>query len=135
MKTKVKTIIIGAGIGGLSAAAELKSKGEKDFIVLESQTKVPMNMQNGLHYLHSTDFGTPFPFKYKSNPIVEEIWDTRTNEFKKHATIPEIMEYSKKIGESKRHPCSIMDPGKLKEVFVPENDDMNSLINAYVDYI
>ena len=132
---KTKYVIIGAGIGGLAAGAELKRLGETDFVILEKQDKVPMNFHNGLHYLHSTDFNLPFEFTFKKNPITEEIWNTKTNTFSKCATLPEAIEYSKKIMESKRHVTSIMDPGKLKEVIVPENDDMNSLIQAYVEYI
>lgn len=131
---KVKFLIIGAGIGGLSAGAELKQAGE-DFLIIEKSKSLPLNLANGLHYLHSKDLGTPFDFQYKTCVMSEQIWDTRTNKFSKSATIPEMFEYSKKISESIRHPSSILDPGKRLEVYVPESNNMNDLLMAYHNYI
>lgn len=133
MKNKHQTIIIGSGIGGLSSAAELKSKN-MDFLVIEKSKDLPLNLANGLHYLHSKDFGTPFSFHYKTCLMSEQIWNTRTNQFSKTATIPEMFEYSKKIAENMRHPSSIMDPGKRAEVYVPESNSMNDLLSAYYEY-
>ena len=132
---KVKTLILGSGVGGLSAAAELKSKDETDFLVVDRTESLPMNLHNGLHYLHSCDFGTPFTFEFKNCILTEEIWDTRNNSFRKTATIPEMFEYSKKIMENLRHPSSIMDPGKRSEVWIPMSNNMNDLILAYYNYI
>jgi len=132
---KVKYLILGAGIGGLSAAAELKSRGETDFAVVDKCESLPTNLHNGLHYLHTSDFGTPFPFEFKKCVLTEEIWNTRTNEFKKVANLPEMFEYSKKIMENLRHPSSIMDPGKRNEVWIPLSNSMNDLLQAYHNYI
>ncbi len=132
---KNKYVIVGAGIGGLAAAAQLKFRGEEDFIVVDKCKDLPRNLANGLHYLHSKDIGTPFEFKFKSCPITEQIWDTRTNKFSNQATLPEMFEYSKKVMENLRHPSSIMDPGKRMEAFVPESNNMNDLLDAYYDYI
>jgi len=132
---KTRTLILGAGIGGLSAAAELKDKQEEDFIIVDKNKELPQNFHNGLHYLHSCDFGTPFSFEFKKCILTEEIWNTKTNEFKKNATIPEMFEYSKKIMENLRHPSSIMDPGKRNEVWIPLSNSMNDLPKAYHDYI
>ena len=134
MKQTNKFVILGAGIAGLAAAAELKSKGVEDFVVIDKTPELPKNFKNGLHYLHSCP-ETPFPFEYKSIILTEEIWDTRTNIFKKQATIPEMFEYSKKVMENLRHPSSIMDPGKRTEVFVPENNNMDDLLVGYYNYI
>ena len=131
---KIKHLILGSGIGGLASAAELKAKNETDFIVIDKTSSLPKNFHNGLHYLHSCP-ETPFEFEYKSIILTEEIWDTRTNTFKKNATIPEMFEYSKKIMENLRHPSSIMDPGKRKEVFIPYSNNMDDLIDAYHNYI
>ena len=89
---QIETLVIGAGIGGLAAAAELKSKG-KDFIVIEKSNSLPLNLANGLHYLHSIDFGTPFEFQYKTCVMSEQIWNTRTNAFTTSPTIFEMFEY------------------------------------------
>lgn len=132
---KVKTLILGSGVGGISIAAELKSKDETDFLVVDKCDKLPKNLHNGLHYLHSSNFGTPFDFEFKKCILTEEIWDTRNNSFKKAATIPEMFEYSKKVMENLRHPSSIMDPGKRNEVWIPMSNNMNDLILAYYNYI
>ena len=131
---QIETLVIGAGIGGLAAAAELKSKG-KDFIVIEKSNSLPLNLANGLHYLHSIDFGTPFEFQYKTCVMSEQIWNTRTNAFTTSPTIFEMFEYSKKIAENMRHPSSIQDPGKRKDVYVPESNNMNDLLLSYHGYI
>src|SRR3990167_1945741 len=132
---KTNTLILGAGIGGLAAGAELKSRGNEDFIIIDKCPELPKNLHNGLHYLHSSDFGTPFPFEFKQIVRTEEIWDTRTNTFKKQATIPEMFEYSKKVMENLRHPSSIMDPGKNWESWIPESNNMDDLVEAYYHYI
>jgi len=133
MKTKI--LILGSGIGGLSAGAELKSRGEKDFLIVDRTPCLPMNLQNGLHYLHSDNFGTPFPFSLKKVILTEEVWNVRKDEFLKCADLPMMFEYSKKIMENLRHPSSVMDPGKRLEVFVPPSNSMNDLLKAYHDYI
>ena len=132
---ETKVLIIGAGIGGLAAGAELKSKGETNFVIIDKSPSVPRNLHNGSHYLHSIDFGTPFPFKFKKIPLTEEIWNTRTNTFTKSATFDEVIEYSKKIMENKRHITYITEIGKVREVYCPDDNNMDSLIDAYVDYI
>ena len=132
---KTKFIIIGSGIGGLATGAKLKAEGENDFMIIDKQTSLPKNLHNGLHYLHSLDFEIPFPFEFKKVILTEEIWDTKTNTFKKNATIPEMFEYSKKIMENLRHPSSIMDPGKKTEVWIPEKNNMDDLIEGFYNYI
>lgn len=132
---KVKTLILGSGIGGLAAGAALKANGEHDFIIVDRTPSLPMNLHNGLHYLHSSDFPKPFHFDFKKVTLTEEVWNVRKDEFTKCATLPQMFEYSKKIMENLRHPSSIMDPGKRQEVWVPESNNMNDLLQAYHDYI
>jgi hypothetical protein len=137
MKTqrKVKFLIIGAGIGGLSAAAELHSWKEDSVLVVEREKDVPRNLANGVHYLHSDDFGTPFPFEFKEVVATEEIWDPRKDEFKKASHLPEMIDYSMKV-MGLRHPSSIMDPGNRPwNTYLPMSNNMNDLIDAYVRYI
>lgn len=130
-----KIVIIGAGIGGLAAAAALKQNGIEDFIVIEKQSDVPNNLSNGLHYLHDVDFQRPFDIQFKKCLLTETIWNTRSNTFKEKANLPEAFEYSKKVMDNLRHPSSILDPGKRDCVWVPESNDMNELIKKYKDYI
>jgi hypothetical protein len=132
---KVKTIIIGAGIGGLAAGAFLKQNGDEDFLIIEKQPYVPNNLSNGLHYLHDIDFPLPFKMDFKKCLLTESIWDARANTFKEKATLPEAFEYSKKVMDNLRHPSSILDPGKRDCVWIPESNDMNELIKKYEEYI
>ncbi len=132
---KYKYLIIGSGIGGLAAAAELKEKGIEDFKIIDKVNELPLNLHNGVHYLHTNDFGTPFDFELKEIPSTEEIWNPRKDEFKKIAHIPEMMHYSMKVMGT-RHPSSIMDPGNRSwKTFIPANNNMNDLISCYYDYI
>ncbi len=132
---KTKFVVIGAGVGGLSAAAYLKQQNENDFIVIEKGKSVPNNLTNGLHYLHDIDFSLPFPMDFKKCMLTENIWNTKTNEFSKAAMLPDLFAYSKKVMDNLRHPSSIMDPGKRSEVYVPESNDMNELIEGFESYI
>lgn len=133
MKTKI--LIIGSGIGGLASGASLKEKNETDFLIVDKCKELPMNLSNGVHYLHSNDFGTPFPFELKKITAVEEIWDPRTDVFKKTSCIPDMMEYSMKV-MGMRHPSSIGDPGTREwDTFLPMSNNMNDLLKGYYDYI
>ena len=132
---KVKYLIIGSGIGGLAAAAALKFNGENDFVVVDRAASLPLNLANGVHYLHSDHLGLPFDFPLKRIPSTEEIWHPRTDTFKKTSCVPEMIDYSMKVMGT-RHPSSIMDPGNRSwETFLPESNNMNDLLQAYYDYI
>ncbi len=132
---KYKYIIIGCGIGGLAAAAELKSKGEDNFLIVDRCKEVPLNLHNGVHYLHTNDFGTPFPFELKEIVSTEEIWIPRRDEFKKQAHVPEMVDYSVKV-MGLRHPSSIMDPSsRVWKTYIPLSNNMNDLIIAYKEFI
>ena len=133
---KIHTLILGSGIGGLSAGAALKENGVEEFLIVDKLQSLPFNLHNGLHYLHSNDFGTPFPFSFKKMIMTEEIWNVRKDTFSKSATLPEAFEYSRKIMENLRHPSSILDPGKFtNEVFLPESNNMNELLIEYEKFI
>ena len=131
----IKYLIIGSGIGGLAAAAQLKSKGIEDFRVIDKSNDVPLNLHNGVHYLHTDNFGTPFDFELKEITSTEEIWNPRKDEFKKQAHLPEMIDYSIKV-MNLRHPSSIMDPGgRAWKTYIPLSNNMNDLLVAYRDYI
>lgn len=132
---KYKVLIIGSGIGGLSAAAELKSRGIEDFKVVDRTPSLPLNLHNGVHYLHTNDFGTPFPFKFQEIRSKEQIWHPVKDIWKNQADLPEINEYGIKAFDI-RHPSSIMDPGnRAWKTFIPMSNNMNDLIQAYHDYV
>ena len=134
MKLQTDYLIIGAGVGGLSAGARLKELG-KNFLIVEANSEVPRNLHNGVHYLHSDNFGTPFPFELKKISAIEEIYDPRHDTFKNLANIPEMMEYSLKVMGT-RHPSSIIDPGRRQwDVYLPLSHNMNDLIDNYIGYI
>ena len=132
---KTKYLVVGAGVGGLAAGARLKERGETDFLIVDKCESLPVNLQNGVHYLHSNDFGTPFEFELKEITATEEIWDPRKDEFKKAANIPEMMDYSMKV-MGLRHPSSIMDPSNRNwKTYIPMSNNMNDLLQGYHDYI
>jgi hypothetical protein len=130
-----KHVIVGAGIGGLSFAAELKRMGCNDFVILERQPDIPFNLYNGVHYLHGIDFVTPFPFNFVEVPSTEQIWNPKRDEFKDRASLPEMLEYSLKLMNI-RHTSAIMHPGnRMWPTYLPESHDLNDLLRAYRDYI
>lgn len=128
-------LILGAGIGGLAAAAELKRQGCSDFRVVELSESLPLNLGNGVHYLHSRDLDLPFDFELKEVTATEELWDPRRDEFKSAANLPEMIDYSMKVMKT-RHPSSIMYPGVLgNKAYLPPSSNMNDLLTAYEGYI
>ncbi len=130
-----KYLIIGSGVGGLSLGSFLKAKGELDFKIVDRCESLPMNLSNGVHYLHSGELGLPFVFDTKEIVSTEEIWNPRKDEFKKLAHIPEMMDYSMKV-MGLRHPSSIMDPGgRSWKTYIPYSNDMNDLLKGFQNYI
>ena len=124
-----KIIILGAGIGGLGVGSWCSIRGD-DFIIVDLLKSIPLNFHNGIHYLHSQNLDLPFEFKTKKIQATEEIWNPRTDEFKKMSVLPEMIEYSMKL-MGIRHPSSIMDPGNREwDTFVPESNNMNDLIKS-----
>lgn len=132
---RIEFAIIGAGVGGLAAAAELKCLGVESFKIFERGPEVPLNLHNGVHYLHTPNLNTPFKFEVNEIKATEEIWNPRKDEFKTAANLPEMIDYSMKV-MGIRHPSSIMDPGgRSWPTYLPMDNDMNSLLRAYVEYI
>jgi hypothetical protein len=131
----IKYLVIGSGIGGLSAGAELKRLGIEDFKIVDQCQSVPLNLHNGVHYLHSIDFKLPFEFEFQEIRSKEQIWHPIGNIWKNEADIPEINEYGIKAFDV-RHPSSIQDPGSRNwKTFVPLSNNMNDLLSGFYSYI
>ena len=129
MKQKVKTLIIGAGAGGLGAAVWLKDK-EADFMVVEFAKELPVNMHNGVHYLHSIP-KLPFETDLKSITLTDGV--LQDGNIYHEPSLIHALEYSEKVREI-QHPSSIMNIGKDKNVFMPASNSMNDLLIKMYEY-
>jgi hypothetical protein len=131
MKTiKTHILILGAGIGGLGSACWAKELKQK-FIVVESNEELPMNLQNGVHYLHSIP-ELPFETRTKSITLTDGIMDEK-GDIRHNWTLDDVLEYSEKVREI-QHPTSIMDIGKRNFVFMPESNCMNDLLKEMYEF-
>jgi hypothetical protein len=132
---KFEFVILGSGIGGLAAGAELKRKGKDDFIILERSVCLPLNFKNGLHGLHTDRLNFPFPIQLKKIVTTETVWNPRKDEFKSRANLPDMIDYSLKV-MNLRHPSSIMDAGNDPwQFYVPESNDMDDIPRGYGGYL
>ena len=132
---KTKHLILGSGIGGLAAGAALLRANEEDFLIVDGQDSLPLNLHNGVHYMHDVEeLDLPFDFRWKKIPLTEQIWWPFKNKWSDTANLEDIVEYSKKaMGISQ--PNSIMTVGKTKEVWIPKSNNMNDLISRFDTYI
>jgi hypothetical protein len=142
MRQKVKTLIIGAGAGGLAAACWLRKKGyvmhdsdgepvfNHDFMVAEYAKELPSNMHNGVHYLHSEP-NLPFDTKLKRITLTDGV--ICDEEILHEPSLKHALEYSEKVREI-QHPSSIMDIGKETSVFMPRDNSLNELMKDMYNY-
>ncbi len=130
MKTRYNTIILGAGIGGLGVGAWIKTLSE-DFIILEKEKEIPLNLHNGVHYLHSIP-DLPYEPKLKEITLTDGV--LTQGEIKHTASLEDALLYSEKV-RAIQHPSSIFEVGKKESVFVPKSNDMNDFIKEMVDWI
>ncbi len=126
---KVKTLVVGAGAGGLGAAAWLKSHGE-DFLVVDASNGLPLNMHNGVHYLHSIP-ELPFHTEMKKITLTDGILDS--GRIYHTPNLEFSLKYSEKVREI-QHPSSIMEIGKDSSVFMPKSNSMNELMNDCYEF-
>lgn len=122
--------MIGSGAGGLGAACWLKDKGI-DFCVIDSAKELPVNMHNGVHYLHSIP-ELPFDSKIKKITLTDGIL-LKNGEISPIATLNHSLEYSEKVREI-QHPSSIMDVGKDDSAYMPEDNSLNNLIRQMYEF-
>lgn len=129
MKTKVDTLIIGSGAGGLSAADWCKNKNI-DFIVIDGCNELPLNLHNGVHYLHSIP-EIPFKTNIKKITLTDAI--LFKGKMYDRPSLHFALLYSEKTGESQR-PSSIMNVGKDDVAYMPETNTLNSLLQDMYEY-
>lgn len=130
MTIKTKVLVIGAGSGGLGAAVWCKHRGI-DFCVVDAAKEVPMNMHNGVHYLHSIP-ELPFDAKIKKITLTDGVL-LKNGEISPIATLNHALEYSEKVREI-QHPSSIMDVGKDDSAYMPEDNSLNNLIKQMYEF-
>lgn len=126
---KIEVIVMGAGVGGLGAGSWLKNKGLQ-FKIIDPGKTIPMNLHNGVHYLHSIPH-LPFEHNIDSITLTDAILDG--GKFYHEPNLQHSLDYSEKVRDI-QHPSSIMDVGKNKSVYMPSGD-CNSLIKKMVQYI
>lgn len=130
METKViNTLILGAGIGGLGAAAWAK-KHNLGFMVVEGSKELPMNMHNGVHYLHSIP-SLPYDIDLKKITLTDGI--LYEDKIYHEPNLEFSLKYSEKVREI-QHPSSIMDVGKRAEVFLPASNSMNDFLKVMYEF-
>ena len=127
--TKIEVVVLGAGVGGLGAGCWLKNKGF-EFAIFDPGKEVPMNLHNGVHYLHSIP---KLPFESSIDQITLTDAILHDGKFYHKPNLTFSLDYSKKVRDI-QHPSSIMDVGKDTKVYMPAGNS-NRLIEEMVDYI
>jgi len=130
MRKIVETLIIGAGAGGLGAGCWLKDLN-RDFLIIDSSKSLPMNLHNGVHYLHSMP-DLPFDYHLKEITLTDGILAAGKIEHKPN--LIHSLAYSEKVREI-QHPSSIMDVGNREKVYVPNTNNVNDLMFDCYNFI
>lgn len=129
MKTKTNVLVIGSGSAGLGAASWLTHRGI-DFMVVEGSDKLPLNLHNGVHYLHSIP-ELPFNTDLKEITLTDGI--LVNGEIIHTPNLLYSLQYSEKVREV-QHPSSIMEIGKRTKVYMPKSNTLNSLLQECYEY-
>jgi len=127
---KVDNLIIGSGAGGLGTAVWMKYTGQ-NFMVVDSLESIPLNLHNGVHYLHSIP-NLPFETKIREIPLTDGYLDDR-GEIVHTPDLNVALQYSEKVREI-QHPSSIMDIGKRNKVYMPVSNTLNTLLSEMYEY-
>jgi len=122
---ETKYLILGAGIGGLSTGAWLK---DEDYLIVDGCDSVPVNLHNGIHYLHSKPH-LPFEFDLKEITLTDGIFH-ENGDVDANCTLNEVLNYSEKVREI-QHPCSIMNVGNMGMAYLTKDNTLNSLIERF----
>lgn len=126
---KTDILIIGSGAGGLGAAAWAKNLGIS-FLVVDGSQSIPLNLHNGVHYLHSIP-NLPFESNLKEITLTDGILSD--GEIIHQPNLLHSLKYSEKVREI-QHPSSIMDVGKKQNVYMPPSNTLNELLQKMADY-
>ncbi len=129
MRKKVKVLVLGAGAGGLGASVWLKEKGI-DFMVVDGLSELPLNLHNGVHYLHKIP---KLPFKTDIKRIT--LTDAILHDGKMYdkPSLNFALKYSEKVREI-QHPSSIMNVGKEDTAYMPKSNSLNTLLQEMYDF-
>jgi len=130
MKTKYKTIILGAGVAGLGAGSWLKHTKE-DFLIIEKLNEIPLNLNQGVHYLHSIP-QLPFGAELKEITLTDGVLSE--GKIRHRPELQDALQYSEKV-RAIQHPSSIFEIGKRTSVFIPKSNNMNDYIKKMIKYI
>ena len=126
---KIEVAVLGAGVGGLGAGCWLKNKGI-EFAVFDPAKSVPMNLHNGVHYLHSIP-NLPFESSIDKITLTDAI--LCDGKFYHEPNLQHALDYSKKVRDI-QHPSSILSVGKEDKVYMPTGNG-NKLIEEMAEYI
>lgn len=129
MKNKVRVLVLGSGSGGLGAASWLKYYNE-DFMVVDGCSELPLNLHNGVHYLHTIP---KLPFQSDIRKIT--LTDAILNDDKMYdrPSLKFALQYSEKTGEIQR-PSSIMSVGKEDTAYMPASHTLNTLLMEMYEF-
>jgi len=130
MSNKYDVVILGSGAGGLGAACWAK-KTSDSFKVIESSSSLPLNLHNGVHYLHSIP-KLPFTPSLKEITVTEGILRS-VGDIKNSASLTDALEYSEKVRDI-QHPSSILDVGKRERAYMSSKNSLNELLQEMADY-
>lgn len=129
MTKKYDIVILGAGAGGLGAACWAKYFG-LSFLVVEGLSELPLNLHNGVHYLHSKP-ELPFNTDLKEITLTDGILCDGV--IKTIAELLDVLSYSEKVREI-QHPSSIMDVGKKTSAYLPSTNSLNDYLKTMYNY-
>lgn len=128
---EIKTLVLGAGVGGLGAGCWLK-RHEEDFYIVDRAESLPQNMKNGVHYLHSIP-NVPFEFEFKEISLLDGVLGS-DGEIRTEWTINDALKYSRKV-RGVQCPTSIMAVGKEQKAYIPTVGTMDDYVKRMEQYI
>lgn len=141
MRTEVDVLVLGAGVGGLGSAVWLKKnrddnayvdmpENENSFMVVDGNDSLPLNLHNGVHYLHTIP-SLPFDSGLKKITLTDGV--LRDGKICQESDLMCALQYSEKVREI-QHPSSIMNIGKDTCAYMPQTNSLNELCQQMYDF-